>query len=127
MSDEKKRSEKGPDALERLLSIRSPARRPPSQGGGVTPVDTLNLKPELQQTLDMLIRQDMCTAIQVAVSLRTDLRHAQEILKNLVARGYIRMVEVNGQETFKLIWGRHRRPRLSSGLWETLQQDDDDR
>lgn len=127
MSDEKKRSEKGQDALERLLSTRSPARRSPSQGGGVTPVDALDLPPELQQTLDMLIRQDMCTAIQVAVSLRTDLRHAQGLLKNLVSRGYIRMVEVNGQETFKLIWGRHRRPRLSSGLWETLQQDDDDR
>jgi len=127
MSDEKKRDEKRQDALERLLSTRSPPRKSPGQGGGVTPVDALNLSPELQQIVDMLIRQNMCTAIQVAVSLRTDMRHARGLLKNLIARGYVRMVEVNGQETFKLVWGRHRRPRLSSGLWETLQQDDDDR
>ena len=126
MSDKKDRRKKGQDALERLLSTRTPARRSPGQGGGVTPVDALDLSPELQQIVDLIIREDQCTAIQVAVSLRTDLNHARGLLKNLVARGYVRQVEINGQDTFKLVWGRHRRPRLSSGLWETLQEDEHD-
>jgi hypothetical protein len=123
MSDEKERREKRQEALQDLLSLRSPPRTSPGQGGGVTPVDALALSPRLQQVMDLLIRQDTCTAIQAALSLHTDLDQAQMLLRNLVARGYARLVDVDGEERFELIWGRHRRPRLSSGLWDALQQD----
>jgi predicted Rossmann fold nucleotide-binding protein DprA/Smf involved in DNA uptake len=111
------------DSLDRLLRFRSPSRISPSQGGGISPLDLVRLPPDLQETMNLLMRHGPATAAEIAVSLQMDLDTIIDYLDTLEARGHIRRVKHETADTFAPILGRSRRPGLSSGLWKKLEND----
>jgi hypothetical protein len=107
--------------LESLLNQRSPPRIPPTSGGGITPLDVLELTPDLRQIANLIVREGSSTAGDLALSTQMDLDIVLELLDTLEAQGHIRRIRGNRVDTFEPTLGRTRRPRLSSGLWKLLE------
>lgn len=113
----------GLDSLEQLLSARSPPRKLPAQGGGMSPLDMLELPPDLRQVMNLLMRKGLSTAQEVAVPMQIGVDRANELLETLVARGHVRRIGKDEQSIYEPILGHSGRPRLSSRLWELLEED----
>jgi hypothetical protein len=111
------------DALEELLSVRSPARVQPAQGGGISPLDLLELPPDLREVMNVLMRSGASTAQQVADPMHIEVDKAIGLLDTLVARGHVRQLGKDEQSVYEPILGRSRRPRLSSRLWQALEDE----
>lgn len=112
-----------PDELEKQLRFRSPPRVSPRQGGGISPLDLLELPPDLRQVMSLLVREGACTVAQVAAHLDVDGGEAFYLLDTLVARGHVRRRGQEDQTLFEPILGRSGRPGLSSTLWGKLKED----
>ena len=110
------------DSLDRLLRFRSPSRISPSQGVGISPLDLVRLPPDLQETMNSLMREGPSTAPEIAVSLQLDIDTIIDNPDTLEAREHIRRVKHETADTFEPIMGRSRRPGLSSGLWKKLEE-----
>lgn len=112
------------DALEELLSARSPPRRGPAQGGGISPLDLLELPPDLRQAMNLLMRNGLSSAREIAGPMQIDVEKAAELLDTLAARGHVRQIGTGEESVYEPILGRNRRPRLSSSLWRALEEED---
>lgn len=117
-----KRDARDSDELEGRLRFRSPHRVSPSQGGGISPLDLLELPSELRQVMNVLIRQGPCTVAQLAGSLAIDQGEAFCLLDTLAARGHVRRHGQEDSAVFEPILGHSGRPGLSSALWDKLKE-----
>lgn len=118
-----KRDPQDPDELEKELRFRSPPRVSPRQGGGISPLDLLELPPDLRQVMNLLVREGTCTVVQVAAHLEMGAGEAFYLLDTLVARGHVRRRGQGDQALFEPILGHSGRPGLSSRLWDKLRED----
>ena len=107
--------------LDLLLSRRSLPRRTPAQGGGISPLDVLDLPPDLRIAMNRVLRMDRATAAEIAESMHISIIKAAELLGKLAAQGHLRQVEQGG--VYEPVLGQSRRPRLSSALWEMLEEE----
>jgi hypothetical protein len=112
------------DSLDLLLNRRSPPRRSPLEGGGISPLDVLELPPDLQAVMHQAMRTGQTTVAKIVGSMGIDWDEASELLDTLVARGHLRQTGEGKESVYRPILGRHRRPRLSSGLWEMLEDEE---
>ena len=62
------------------------------------------------------------TPVQVAQEMEVDVATALSLLDVLVARGHLKQIGKEEQRIYKPILGQSRRPRLSSKLWEMLEE-----
>ena len=111
------------DTLEELLRIRSPRRRGPDQGGGISPLDMLELPPDLREAMNLLMRKGLSSAQEIAGPMQIDVERAAELLDTLAARGHVRQIGEGEESVYEPILGRSRRPRLSSNLWRALEEE----
>lgn len=108
--------------LDILLSHRSPPRRLPVEGGGVSILDVLELPADLRTAMNSVTRLGRATAVQVASSIHVEVTKAAQLLDTLVARGHLRQIGRGAQSVYEPALGRSRRPGLSSELWEKLER-----
>ncbi len=116
---EKRNGDRG---LDLLLGRRSPPRRSPAEGGGVSILDVLELPNDLRTAMNSVTRLGQATAAQVASSIDVEVAQAVQLLDTLVARGHLRQTGHGAQSIYEPALGRSRRPGLSSGLWEKLER-----
>jgi hypothetical protein len=83
----------------------------------------LELPPDLRQVMTFLMREGLSTAREVADPMRITVDKATDLLDTLVARGHARRTGQGEQSMYEPILGRSRRPRLSSRLWEILEEE----
>ena len=110
------------DPLDILLSRRSLPRHSPNEGGGISPLDVLELPSDLRNAMNRVMRRGEATPVQVAQEMEIDVATALSLLDVLVARGHLKQIGKEEQRIYKPILGQSRRPRLSSKLWEMLEE-----
>ena len=110
------------DYLASLLEGRSPTRPPAEQRKGISPLDVLDLPAEQRKVMNALMRIGSATVSQVAQSIGIGSDRASELLNVLVEKGFLHQSVSENQSFYEPLLGHHRRPRLSSTLWEKLQE-----
>lgn len=96
------------------------------RGDGISPVDLLDLPSEIATLIKRIIRLNGMRLTQVAQELGATPEQAQQSLDELVAKGYVRRVEVKGELWYKARFAKKRSRSLSSAFWRSLDLLDSD-
>ena len=86
---------------------------------GISPADLLDMPEGLAAVVKQIVRRNGMKLSEVAELLDESPEAAQKTLDDLVAKGYVRKMEVKGVVWYKAHFGR-RRSRLSSDFWSAL-------
>jgi hypothetical protein len=97
---------------------------------GVSPLDLLDMSPELQRLMQRLARRGARTSAALAQELALPPDEVERLLAELVAKGFARVVEpaagteedpaAAGATRYQAAFGRRRRRELPLGIWEAL-------
>jgi len=90
-----------------------------SQDDGLSPADLLDMPSGLASVVKQIVRRNGMKLSDVAELLNESPETAQNMLDDLVEKGYVRQMEVKGVMWYKARFGR-RRSRLSSDFWSAL-------
>lgn len=90
------------------------------QPGGLSPVDLLDLPPELSKVITKMIRRNGLKLQDVAEALEQTPAEARKTLDELVQKGYVRQIEVENEIWYKPRFAQKRSRKLSSSLWQAL-------
>lgn len=94
------------------------ARRDPQSG--ISPLDLLDMSPELQGVLQLLARRGALPASDVAAALSLPEAEATSLLDDLVAKGHAGTEVVDGVNLFRAQFGRRRARTVPEGIWQAL-------
>ena len=104
------------------------ARRDPQSG--ISPLDLLDMSPELQRLMQRLARRGARTSAELAQELALPPDEVERLLADLVAKGFARVVEpaagtqqepaALGATRYRAAFGRRRRRELPLDIWEAL-------
>ena len=61
---------------------------------GITPADLLDVSPELQRIINMILRQGEMSLAEIVFQLDMKPSEVKELLETLVEKGYLRVFEV---------------------------------
>ena len=86
----------------------------------LSPIDLLDLPPALATIIKKIIRKNGLELAEIAQELDQSLEETQELLSDLVAKGYVRQVKVQDKIWYKAHFGRKTDKPLSSGVWSAL-------
>jgi len=86
---------------------------------GISPADLLDMPAGLAIVVKQIVRRNGMKLSEVAELLDESPEAAQKMLDDLVAKGYVRQIDVKGVVWYKAHFGR-RRSRLSSDIWSAL-------
>lgn len=86
---------------------------------GISPADLLDMPDGLAAVVKQIVRRNGMKLSEVAELLDESPEAAQKMLDDLVAKGYVRQIEVKDEMWYKAHFGR-RRSRLSSDFWSAL-------
>ena len=95
-------------------------RREPQSG--ISPLDLLDMSPELQAVLQLLARRGALPADDVASATGLSPEDAARVLDELVAKGHAR-AETEGELTrYRAQFGRRRARHVPEGIWKALAE-----
>lgn len=81
----------------------------------LSPAALLSLPDNLRELMLKITRLGEVTAAQLAQELQIDETEVEEILAELVRKGYL-----TEEKTYKVAFGRRRTTRLPQSIWESL-------
>jgi len=89
------------------------------QREGISPADLLDMPPALASVIKKIIRRNGMKLAEIAEELDQALEDTQQMLDELVEKGYVRRLEVKNEVWYKAYFAR-RRSRLASDIWSVL-------
>ncbi len=92
------------------------------QQPGLSPVDLLDLPSPIAAIIQKIVRKNGLRLVEIAQELNQPLADVQETLDGLVAKGFLRRVEVKQELWYKARFGRKADKPLSSGIWGALDK-----
>ena len=92
------------------------------QGGGLMPIDLLDLPPTLATIIKQIIRKNGMKLPDIAAALDQTVEDTQKALDELVDKGYVRRVEVKNEFWYKAHFGRKADKKLDHSVWSALDQ-----
>lgn len=98
------------------------------QSGAISPVDLLELPPELGAVIRKVIRKNGLRLTDIAGELNQAVEQVRHVLDDLVARGYLQRVEIDQEIWYKARFKRKAQRRISdvwSKLGSSLDQEED--
>jgi polyhydroxyalkanoate synthesis regulator phasin len=98
------------------------------QAGAISPVDLLELSPELGVVIRKVIRENGLRLADIAGELNQAVEQVQQVLDELVAKGYLQQVEINQEIWYKAHFKRRAQRKISdvwSQLGKSLDQEED--
>ncbi|MCG3210471.1 MAG: hypothetical protein FOGNACKC_04102 [Anaerolineae bacterium] len=99
------------DRLQEEISVRE-------RVGGLSPIDLLDMPEILANIISQMVRRNGMHIDEVARQLGQSVADAQLTMDNLVAKGYVRRVEVNHQVWYKAYFSR--KADKNAGIWSLL-------
>lgn len=87
---------------------------------GITPADLLNISPELRRIINMIMRRREMSLAEIVFELDMRPSEARGLLDTLVDKGYLRTLEVEGEQHYKAFLARRRRRKVPLNIWEAL-------
>lgn len=95
---------------------------------GLSPVDLLDLPPALAGIIKKIVRRNGMALAQIAQELQQAPAEIQEMLDQLVEKGFLRRIEVKDETWYKAQFGRKRDPATTVDVWSALGNliEDDD-
>jgi predicted ArsR family transcriptional regulator len=87
---------------------------------GISPVDLLDLPASISKIIKKIIRRNGMKLEEIAQELDQSVEQAKESLDELVAKGYVRQVEVKEVIWYKARFAQKRNRTLSAGFWSAL-------
>lgn len=92
------------------------------QPGGLSPVDLLDMPPTLAGIIKQIIRKNGMKLSEIAAALDQPPAETQQALDKLVAKGYVRRVEVKQELWYKAHFGRKADKTLNQSVWAALDK-----
>ena len=89
---------------------------------GLSPVDLLDLPPELAAVIRKIVRKNGLRLADLATELNQTSAAVQKNLDELVEKGYVRRVEVKDEIWYKARFRRRTDKPLSSTVWNALDK-----
>ena len=86
---------------------------------GISPADLLDFPPALASVIKQIIRRNGMRLTEIAEALDQPPEEVQQTLDELVAKGYVRQIEVKKEIWYKAQFAR-KRSRLASDVWSAL-------
>ncbi|MCB0208353.1 MAG: hypothetical protein KDJ52_03430 [Anaerolineae bacterium] len=96
---------------------------------GLSPIDLLDMPPELTEVVNQIIRKNGMKLEEVAQRLNKSEDEAKEALNALIEKGYVREVKVKQEIWYKAQFGRKADKVVSDNIWSKLDNvfnDDED-
>ena len=88
---------------------------------GLSPIDLLDMPDSLTAIINQIIRKNGMKLEDIAEELGQSLQATKKMLDELVEKGYIRQIEVRGEEIwYKAQFGRKADKALSLSIWSAL-------
>ena len=88
---------------------------------GLSPIDLLDMPDSLTAIINQIIRKNGMKLEDIAEELGQSLQATKKTLDELVEKGYIRQIEVRGEEIwYKAQFGRKADKALSLSIWSAL-------
>lgn len=88
---------------------------------GLSPIDLLDLPPGLATIAKKkIVRRNGLSLTEIATEMGQTPEEAQAVLDELVSKGLIRKVEVSGEIWYKAHFARKADKKLSTGVWNAL-------
>jgi DNA-binding MarR family transcriptional regulator len=88
--------------------------------GGLSPIDLLDMSPELAAVIQQIIRKNGMKLDQIAAALDQSPQETQKVLDELVEKGFVRRVEVKEELWYKAHFGRKADKTLHQSVWAAL-------
>ncbi len=82
--------------------------------------DLLFLPESERSLINWLLRQQSASLVDIATQLTQDESGAQAVLDELMAQGFVRSVEVNGQIYYQPCLTSRRGRQVSTNIWNAL-------
>lgn len=92
------------------------------QGGGLTPIDLLDMPPTLAAIIKQIIRKNGMKLTEIAAALNQTPEDTQKALDEMVDKGYVRRIEVKNEFWYKAHFGRKADKKLHHSVWSALDQ-----
>jgi len=92
------------------------------QPGGLSPVDLLDMPPTMASIIKKIIRKNGMKLSEIAAALNKNPEETQQALDELVAKGFIRRVEVKQEYWYKAHFGRKADKTLNQSVWAALDK-----
>ena len=96
---------------------------------GLSPIDLLDMPPELTEVVNQIIRKNGMKLEEVAQRLNKSEDEAKEALNALIEKGYVREVKVKQEIWYKAQFGRKADKVVSDNIWSksaNVLNDDED-
>ena len=96
---------------------------------GLSPIDLLDMPPELTEVVNQIIRKNGMKLEEVAQRLNKSEDEAKEALNALIEKGYVREVKVKQEIWYKAQFGRKADKVVSDNIWsksDNVFNDDED-
>jgi DNA-binding MarR family transcriptional regulator len=87
---------------------------------GLSPADLLDLPPGLSAVIKKIIRRNGMKLTEVAEALGETPQSVQQMLDDLIEKGFVRQIEVKGEIWYKAHFARKRSRTLSEDFWSAL-------
>lgn len=87
---------------------------------GISPVDLLDMPPEISKIVKIIIRRNGMKLEQIAEAVNQTAEDVQNTLAGLVKKGYVREVKVKEEVWYKARFAQKRNRTLSSSFWALL-------
>jgi DNA-binding MarR family transcriptional regulator len=90
------------------------------QQEGISPADLLDLPPGLASVIKKIVRRNGMKLSEVAEALEQTPEEAQQMLDELLKKGYVRQVEVKNEIWYKARFAQKRGRELPQDFWSAL-------
>jgi hypothetical protein len=90
------------------------------QSGGLSPADLLDLPPALAAVIKQIIRRNGMKLSEIAATLEQPPEQTRQTLDQLIAKGFVRQVEVKDEIWYKAQFAHKRSRTVSQDLWSAL-------
>ncbi len=90
------------------------------QQEGLSPIDLLDLPPELATIVKKIVRKNGMSLSDIARDMSQSLAQTQQMLDELVQKGLMRRIEVRDEIWYKAHFARKPDKKLTLGVWSAL-------
>ena len=89
-------------------------------GEGLSPIDLLDMPDAMASVINKIIRKNGMRLEDIAAELGQSPAETQSVLGELVAKGFVRRIEVKNEVWYKAQFGRKADKVLSLSIWSSL-------
>jgi predicted transcriptional regulator len=92
------------------------------QPNGLSVADLLDLPADLAAVIKKIIRKNGMKLADIAAALSQAPDQTEELLENLVEKGFVRRLEVNREFWYKVRFGRKTKKSTGQSVWDALNR-----